>query len=286
MKKPATRRWLSMGIELEGSYTRNLPTEIAAAVKGATAKRDGSISGLRGHMSEITTRVHEHLDPLMEDITKLYPDLVNGTCGLHAHNQFTMLDHGLLTEQRFFDYFQERWEAWGKANNDAMGAQGEFFWIRLRGRRIPGAARNYCEMVNKALVQLSDSNAEHRYTAVNFSAWHKYKTVECRLLPMMPTAELAVSAMRELSDIYDSYLNDNKFPTINLYTEFKELNGKLVEEKTRAMPSLELQKWEYAGETVPFEIEPAEDVYYLSEEVAPKYFINPRNKNKSVGEEL
>ena len=285
MKKPATRRWLSMGIELEGSYTRDVPQNIASAVKGASAKRDGSISGLRGHMSEIVTRVHEHLDPLMEDVVKLYPDLINHTCGLHAHNMFTMMDHALLTEQAFFDYFYERWEKWGRANNDAMGAQGEYFWMRLRGRRIPDTARNYCEMTNKSVTQLQDSNQEHRYTALNFSAWHKYKTLECRLLPMMPTADLAVSAMRELSDIYDSYLNDHKFPTIKLYTEFKESNGKLVEEKTRAMPSLELQKWEYTGEAPSFELEPGPDVVYESDEIPAKYFWRPRG-NKSLGEEL
>lgn len=285
MKKPATRRWLSMGVELEGSYTRGIPADIAAAVKGAQAKRDGSIRELRGHVSEIVTRVHNSLDPLCDDVTALYPDLVNWSCGLHIHAAFKMLDHGHLTEPAFLAYFLERWEAWGNKHKDEMGPIGEYFWMRLNNRKIPGTERNYCSTENKAVIQLTDSNSAHRYTALNFSAWHKYKTVECRLLPMFNTAALAVSAIRELSDIYDDFLTNTEFPKVNLYTEFKEQDGKLIEEKVKKMPSLELQEWKVVGK-MPSAPIITEDTFFTHEEVQGKYFLDPRNPNKRLGEEL
>lgn len=238
---PGTRRWLKMGVELEGAWAdRNLTV---AEVKGAEVRHDGSVLDLQGDKGEIVTRPHAILDNLCADVVKLYPPRINRTCGLHIHTSFNemngrigLMDYSILADDEFYNYFRARWERWGQANDRAMGDQGKEFWDRWYGRAVGRGGRNFCQNKRAWLTQLSDANAEHRYTALNFSAWHKYQTVEVRLLPMMPTAELAVSAIREMSDIYDTFLNEHDYPVIKLYREFKELDGVLLEENEQPMP--------------------------------------------------
>ena len=79
-------------------------------------------------------------------------------------------------------------------------------WPRLAGKS------RYCQHVfdadNQVRATEKDHNQErpgHRYTVVNY-CYGRYCTAECRLLPMMATAELAVEAVQELLDVTNAFL--------------------------------------------------------------------------------
>lgn len=205
--RPPNRRWLQMGGELEGGWAKGY-TEVAPTVLGAVARRDGSLKGFRYLAGEITTRPHGLLKGLLDDLEKLHPDECNESAGFHIHTSFTPLDTSLLTTQAFWDYFRMRWEVWGKSNEGAMTkAERAWFWNRFH-ERTP-EAQQYCKAQFIPDKQLADTQpkGKTRYAQLNFNAYHSFKTVECRLLPMFQTKEILASAVKELSDIYDSYLN-------------------------------------------------------------------------------
>jgi len=195
-------------------------------------------------MGEITTRPHAILDNLVKDVQALYPARVNTTCGLHIHASFSAMDMSTLADKRFWDFYRERWKAWGQANEKAMGALAKYYWARYDGRwkaenpdRGSGERKNFCKAEFKPVVQLGP-NQEDRYTQLNFVAWHKYKTLEARQLPMFPTSELAVAAIREMSDIYDTYLAEYQYPKISIYKEWKAIGDVFVDETVIPTPDL------------------------------------------------
>lgn len=232
MRRPGTRRWLKMGIELEGAWDKSYH-DIAAKFKGAKGKEDGSVRNLVGNKGEITTRPHTVLDHLIEDVLGMYPDRVNDTCGFHIHTSFEPLDYSTLADKPFWDFYRKRWKAFGEQHQDAMDPTSRAeFWDRWHGRG-PKATR-YCKAEFKPEEQFRDHN--DRYTQLNFVAYHKYQTLESRLLPMFASKDIAVLAIREMSDIYDTYLNETDFPVISHYSEFRQEGDMAVEERKFKLP--------------------------------------------------
>lgn len=226
--RPALRRWLQMGIELEGGWVSDYRL-VAKKVQGASAKTDQSIEPGRGWGSsgEIITRPHDTLERLITDITTLYPDYTNVSCGFHVHASFTPMDVTMLTDVAFWNYFRKRIETWAKATN-----QDNVFWDRFHGS-IPERARRYqAKWIPEDQLYLQ----KDRYTQINFVSWHKLRTVECRLFPMWANKEHAISALRELSDIYDTYLNEVAFPTISLKNKPRQVGDMAIEEYKSKLP--------------------------------------------------
>lgn len=256
-RRPGTRRWLKMGVELEGAWDLHY-RDVAGTVKGAEGKEDGSVKNLAGYKGEIITRPHTILDHLCKDVEALYPNRVNETCGFHIHTSFDPLEYSTLADAPFWRYYRDRWEAWGKANEAAMDAISKReFWDRWHGRS--DRARRYCKAEFKPVTQLVDR--EDRYTQLNFTSYHKYQTLESRLLPMFANKDLAVLAIREMSDIFDTFLNDHDFPVISFETEFIMDGEVAVEEKKLKMPRYE--PWQEEHEEKPTKGLPTgEDIYY------------------------
>lgn len=240
MRKPATQRWDKMGIELEGAWNTDYRA-LAATVTGAHASTDGSVRDLPGQMGEIKTRPHTILEHLQKDVRTLYPHTVNNSCGLHMHLSFkTVLDYSTLADKPFWDFFRERWAVWGKANEGRMGNMKTVFWARLEGRWKGGTRgdRNYCKAEFDPVKQLNDHNQEGRYTILNFCAYHKFKTLEVRHLPMFHDVELSCEAAAEMAAVFDDYLNDHAYPKLTLYKEWKDLDGLLVDETVLPTPDI------------------------------------------------
>ena len=226
-QRPKLRKWLQMGVELEGAWDK-MPNEVAYQVRDSKHKHDGSVKVSRGYNGEIVTKPHARLDDLIADVTALYPQYMNETCGLHIHTSFTPLDTSVLADGAFWKFFRRRWEAWGTENNVEDG-----FWDRFHQRTEK--ARRYCKSEFKPEEQLRDHN--DRYTMLNFTAWHKYKTLECRFLPVFKSVHTACLAIRELSDIYDTYLNENPFPEIELVREVSFNSQEVIENYPRKCPN-------------------------------------------------
>lgn len=213
-ERPANRRWLKMGVELEGGWDTDYRT-VAADFQGATGKTDSSVKNLPGYMGEINTKPHTHLDALVTDVIGMHPLYTNETAGLHIHASFTPMDTSLLTTAEFWAYFTRRWEAWGAAHKEKM-TKKEWGWFHSR---LSGGGK-FCKAEFKPLDQFE--NHEDKYTQLNFISYSRYKTVECRVLPMFESKEITALAIRELSDIYDTFLNDFVMPPIKMEKRHKE----------------------------------------------------------------
>lgn len=258
IERPALRRWLKMGIELEGGWQQDYRM-IAKTVLGAAAKGDQSIEPGRswGSYGEITTRPHDTLERLIEDMSILYPNYTNLSCGFHVHASFTVMDCTLLTDVKFWNYFRARMETWGKATN-----QDSVFWDRFFGN-VPERARRYqAKWIPEDQLNLQ----KDRYTQINFVSWHKLRTVECRLFPMWPDKEMAKLAVRELSDIYDTYLNENPFPKIILTHKPKSEGLVQVEEYRSKMPDMAYWEEKETRTNKPVLVAPGVDYAYPTAE--------------------
>jgi hypothetical protein len=249
---------MQMGVELEGGWFKSRKL-IADKVRGAAAHDDRSVHiDASHHPGEIVTRPHESLDELLKDVEVLWPDVVNDSCGLHIHASFSPLNTSILATKEFYAYFKEQWAAWGKIMKLPKDHE---FWVRLSG------GKKFCKDIFEPEVQLGTSAAsrgsEARYTMLNFHAWEKHKTLECRLLPMFSDREVGAESIRHMAWIYDSYLNARGFPTLSFETNAKLVGSQTLETYEIVMPRLDpyLRETEV---TVPF-IPTGPDQYYSIE---------------------
>lgn len=192
----APKAYDKIGVELEGRYL-NLRTRRneAIALTGGEGYQDGSVS--RSSQSgaeawEFQTKPGS-LSQTLDQVHKLYPDEADKSCGMHIHMSFAPTDIFLLNNTEFFSYFHTRWAEWGTRNRINPGSE---FWKRLNGENT------FCR-VNT--VEERDPINMDRYFQLNFSAWERHKTVECRLLPMFRKESLALSAIQELVSIYEDW---------------------------------------------------------------------------------
>ena len=221
---PGDKKWFALGVELEGGYVRDQKA-LALRYPGARAKGDGSVDveydDLRPGFQcppgrnedyfaggrETTTPAVEDLPTLLAMVEDLYPDAVNKSCGMHVHCSFSDdRYYRRLASTKFHAYFLGRWEAWGHANESRMlKDDSHSFWRRWRGentycKRNASAEKDYVGNVWRATHGGGD-----RYCQLNYCK-SKFNTLECRMLPMFRDISLALDAIRELVDIYESWL--------------------------------------------------------------------------------
>lgn len=249
------KRWLQMGAELEGSWVKKRVT-VAATVRGAKAVDDHSVHIGHGDPGEIITRPHDNLFSLLEDISVLWPDTVDVSCGFHVHTSFTPMDGSILTGEEFYSYFKKEWAKWGK---EVGLERNHEFWSRLRGdNKFAKDVFNPAEQLSKTIT-----NRESRYTMLNWFAWAKHGTVECRLLPMFQDKTMALNAVTKLASIYDTYLAEHGFANISMESAVSVLGEEAVETYNYTMPDTTPKLVEYKG-TLPH-LETGPDIYYAIE---------------------
>ena len=198
MPTEVERRWKTLGFELEGGWDVSdgeIEERAPCRIHG-----DGSVNvQADGYVGEVVSeRPYSRLSAAISAMERLWPEHVNESCGFHLHVGFTAGDYGALTDRAFYDYFLEQWEAWGRAN--LQDGEEPEFWNRLNGRN------RYAKKEFHPDKQMPgrDKNG-HRYTQLNY-CWGRFKTIECRLLPMFERSELGIAAVKHLLWIYDSYL--------------------------------------------------------------------------------
>lgn len=133
-----------------------------------------------------------------------YPEFVNQTCGLHIHMSFRLPYHYmLLMRGDFQDVVVDYVRRWAE-KKDLEPTHP--IWPRLRGEST------YCQLkyLGDAQAALGRKHYErdapvHRYTAINYS-WGTHGTIECRLLPMFPSADLGIEALQEIIAITNAFL--------------------------------------------------------------------------------
>lgn len=196
-----------VGVELEGGWLK--------VPEGVELEHDGSVRGLVGPMDpERKVRKHLSVGELAStalEVSKIdnwiqqsYPHAVNHTCGLHVHMSFRNAWYYQLLMvpeyQATVVYQLHKWAETEKLAGDHP------IWPRLRGES------DFCQLEFWAQMQAACSKKDysrnkpgHRYTAINYCAG-QHDTVECRILPMMETAELAIKAVHRVLDITNACL--------------------------------------------------------------------------------
>lgn len=261
MSDKKDQRWLKLGVELEGGWKEDY-RKVAQLVVGAQGKTDSSVHDLPGYLGEITTAAHSDLEALKADIVKLHPDHSNYTAGFHIHASFSDVDLSMLTSEDFWVYFKKRWEKWGKEWEDKMHKDDKSaFWNRLHCRG--DQAKTYCKDEFIPGKQLKEMNRDDRYTQLNFVAYAKFKTVECRVLPMFRTPAITLAAVDELADIYTSFLNTYTFPELALKVALQQDDIYLVDTEEDETPDITFKEdvWDSACP----ELDDSEGTYYYIE---------------------
>lgn len=199
-----------IGLELEGGWSALKP--------GANVVRDGSVvfdtptqhHHLLRYIGEMTSAPMEVMDKkgwspgFLDYVTSNYPTLVNDTCGMHIHMSFiSSFAYQRLMTPAYPGTMVEYLRRWATRNNLP---QTNPIWERLSG------GCRYCQHIFYAEEQTRHRSKDydqrregHRYTVINY-CWARYQTLECRLLPMMPTPSLAISAIQEVVNITNAFL--------------------------------------------------------------------------------
>lgn len=217
----ARNRVYRVGVELEGGWTK-LPDGVSnvdhdgsvqfedVIIKANTQAWDRAGSQFLFFKGELPS---PPLLPEGKDILTLekwlkshYPDKINHTCGMHVHMSFRNAFQYMTLMQESYMWtiieFVSKW-AHGKKEFDKKDHP---IWPRLQGKS------EYCQHVFHADDQAQKQRKEfdhfakgHRYTVINFP-FTRQGTIECRLLPMMPTVDLAIEAVREIMKITSAFL--------------------------------------------------------------------------------
>lgn len=205
--KPKNRVAL-IGLELEGGWKRN--PENHPVVRDGSVFKDSDAGGLaRGkYPNHLCGEVG--LGPIPVGLSTpliriAWPTVTDKSCGMHIHMSFeTVFQYMVLADSPVYQEtvmeYLRRWaEEEGFPGKDPI-------WARLHGKN------EYCQPKFWPMAQMEwakkDHDKErfgHRYTAIHY-CWERFRTVECRLLPMMATAEQGIRAVRRVIDITNAYL--------------------------------------------------------------------------------
>lgn len=204
-----------VGVELEGGWIK-LPPDRKAV------DHDGSVfrPGFNPVDFEITSKLRYSgeipLPPLaireFPSVMKVnYPAYVDASCGMHVHlSTKHAFAYQRLMVNKPFSYpgtiveYMKRWAASQKL------PKAHPIWERLAGNN------EYCqhlfhadEQAKKADKGFNHHGDGHRYTVISY-CWGRLKTLECRLLPMMTTADQGVAAVQEIINITNAFLAASK----------------------------------------------------------------------------
>ena len=211
-----------IGAELEGAWSRKCSSHLFEEIaEDSSVRINGESSGhcdcdqddldehgcecgrddesRKFYVGEIRTLPAATLTELAAEIRRGFPDVINRTCGYHIHTSYkSLLSYTQLSEVVFHQFFL--WHIEKLPSVIPLTKQDQaYFWARFEGKN------SACTPQFNPVGQLHFG--EHRYTAINFAAYHKrIKTVEFRLLPMFEQAETAVSASMYLVRLIETYL--------------------------------------------------------------------------------
>lgn len=186
-----------VGIELEGGWD--------AVPKGRKLIRDGSIQNiLSSCVGELVSEPLE-IKTFEAWMRACYPPYLNDTCGLHVHQSFeSAMNYQRLMTPEFPATIIACMIDWAKR---VKLPQENSLW-----RRLEKDGSEFCQHIFHADEQASTPGKDydkhrngHRYTVINY-CYARNRTMECRLLPMMPTVDLGVSAVNEIIKITNAFL--------------------------------------------------------------------------------
>lgn len=194
-------RVAKIGVELEGAWT--------TLAEGAHLQRDGSVFKNRGpgaqfpHIGEqaVGPVTPSQIEPLLH---QFYPHKVDKTCGMHVHMSFSTLWHyKLLMVPEYQETIVHYLKLWAKAKRYRAD---HHIWERLEGNSEYCRKGFWPHLQSTTREKDYDHEREgHRYTIIHYCG--RLLTVECRVLPMMVNAALAMEAIKHVVDITNACLH-------------------------------------------------------------------------------
>ena len=135
---------------------------------------------------------------------------INGSMGLHVHLSFKELNsYRKLAESSFKKYFLSKMKEYAKIDSYDQ------FLIRLKGEN------DYCKnkwLPHKQLYQ--PVKGGERYTFINF-CYTFHGTLEVRVLPVFPTYQRSINAVKYLANVFESYLDSVKESNVEMFKELE-----------------------------------------------------------------
>ncbi len=199
-----------VGIEMEGGWVKVPPrTRVerdGSVFKNPSSKTLSSLEKL--NVSAIGEIVSEPMSPIGIPawVKKNYPAFTDHTCGLHMHMSFKDNWH---YQQLMIPEFQQTvllyLKTWAIENeldgdhpiHERLSGENEYcnqmFWPDDQLRT--GIRKDY-----------DHHRRGNRYSAIAYRRKNSIYTIECRVLPMMATPELAVSALKQVLRITNAFL--------------------------------------------------------------------------------
>ena len=208
----------AIGFELEGAWDYDTTTRIPFVRDGSAQVRnrpewrcdprnfDGYGADLEDvPYSDVCDEIEWNspalysLDEVPDLLKRFYPRWISEACGLHVHMSFKSRgSYVKMVDERLTDRLFNGIEQFAEQHRDPYFPEGHPIWERIAGEndfcrrefRAQGQAR-------RARKGYRHNGEDDRYTAVAYH-WKRLKTVECRLLPMMPTLDLAAKAIEHV----------------------------------------------------------------------------------------
>lgn len=188
-----------VGIEFEGAWE----TRPNRSKHDGSVNFDGDIRRSASHVGEVDSPPisdHERLEEFFEDH---HPEWVNDSCGMHFHVSFpTTLHYSVLADDKFPEYFKEEMRYFVETRDDDLPTEDKDNLLdRLGGNN------SYCSDGYTGDQVLKEGRGG-RYYAINYAAYYRYRTYECRVLPMFHDTLHGFQAVSFALGIFDQYLVD------------------------------------------------------------------------------
>ena len=156
------------------------------------------------HVGEYPSQVLE-LKEYQGWMKKYYPSHVNESCGLHVHMSFKRaLHYSMLMVPEYPQTIITYLAKWAL---EEKLSEKHPIWDRLRGKS------SYCKLdffpddqAHNPRKVYDHGMKGHRYTVINYCHAKTGGTLECRLLPMMDTADQGIRAVKRVIDITNACL--------------------------------------------------------------------------------
>lgn len=204
-----------IGVEIEGGWdpdrVRTLPPNTRITRDGSVYKEAGDDGGTHRskypdiQFGEIPIGPYV-LGNVAKGLKSYWPSMADESCGMHVHMSFAKLDHYVTLadspayQETVVEYFMQ----WAKAE---AFSEGHHIWPRLKN------LNEYCQKKFWPYEQISKEGPKsydhheygHRYTMIHY-CFQRFRTVECRILPMMKDPAQAERAVRHLVQVTNAYL--------------------------------------------------------------------------------
>lgn len=202
VKGKSPNRIYRIGIELEGGWTK-LPPGVRQLQHDGSVVIEQQLGEPRLQLGELANGPMT-MEEWKSWMKSAYPQRVNDTCGMHVHfTPSTALAYSRLMCPEYPGTVVAYIERYCKTQRLSKDHP---IWPRLAGKS------RFCQHIYMADDQVRNAAKDHdqqrpghRYTVINY-CHARTGTIECRLMPMMETADQAIAMIQEFVDITNAFL--------------------------------------------------------------------------------